>query len=103
MKKGTKDMKYLEIKNNNVYYRNSNNESIPIDNITKEDLLYLINKALENDFEFDEYDSDKIGNQVHNIIYKSIESKIKDFISRKSEIIDDINSLYKDAINKYCK
>lgn len=102
MKKGTKDMKYLEIKNNNVYYRNSNNESIPIDNITKEDLLYLINKALENDFEFDEYDSDKIGNQVHNIIYKSIESKIKDFISRKSEIIDDINSLYKDAINKYC-
>lgn len=102
MKKGTKDMKYLEIKNNNVYYRNSNNESIPLDNITKEDLLYLINKALENDFEFDEYDSDKIGNQVHNIIYKSIESKIKDFISRKSEIIDDINSLYKDAINKYC-
>ena len=95
-------MKYLEIKNNNVYYVDLEGKKNPIDKITKEDLLYLINKSLEDNFEYDIYESDKIGNQVHNIIYKSIESKIKDFISHKLEIKDEISNTYKDAINKYC-
>lgn len=95
-------MKYFEIRDNNVYFFNEKAERIAIDKITKEDLLFLINQALKDDFEFDKYDSDNIGNQVHNIIYKNIEKKFSEFISQKSEIIDEVNNLYKDAINKYC-
>lgn len=96
-------MKYLEIQNNKAYFRNNRGEIKDIDKITREDLYYLIDKAFTEEFEYDKYESDKISNQAHNIIYKNITEKISDLISRKTEIEDEINGLYKDAVEKYCE
>ena len=74
LRKGKGLMKYFKIKNNQVYFLNQENKEIALDQITKEDLLFLINKAFDEDFEFDKYDSDKIKNQAHNLIYKNTTS-----------------------------
>lgn len=94
-------MKYFRINNNKVYFINKENNEQELDQITKEDLLFLINKAFSDDFEFDQYDSDMIKNQAHNVIYKNIEKKFSEFISQKDEINDEVNNLYKAAIDKY--
>lgn len=101
LRKGKGLMKYFKIKNNQVYFLNQENKEIALDQITKEDLLFLINKAFDEDFEFDKYDSDKIKNQAHNLIYKNIENKFSEVIAQKDEIIDEVNNLYKAAIDKY--
>lgn len=94
-------MRYFKIENNKVYFINKETKYIELDQITKEDLLFLINKAFDQDFEYDKYESDKIKNQAHNVMYKNIENKFSEFISRKDEIIDEVNNVYKAAIDKY--
>lgn len=94
-------MKYFKVENNKVYFMNNENNYIELDQITKEDLLYLINKAFDEDFEYDAYETDKINHQAHNVMYKNIENKFSEFISRKDEIIDEVNNVYKAAIDKY--
>lgn len=103
MKKGRQVMKYLEINNNKVFFFNESEEKKPIDLISKEDVMYILEKSLEDDYEFDPYDDEKIGNQAHNIIYKEISKKIQNMIKSKGALKDEVDSLYKDAWLKYCK
>lgn len=95
-------MKYLRIENGKVKYINRDNIENTIEQISKEDILYLFTKSIEDDdFEMDVCEDNLIQNKVHLIIYKEIYSKLNKLISQKAEIKKEINDLYKDAVEKY--
>lgn len=98
-------MTYLKISNNQVYYRitdDSDSSYKTIDKISKEDISVLIDIIMNSDsFDMDEYNSDKIGNTAHNIIYRNLHEKFSNLLNRKEKLIENINSLFSDAYNKY--
>ena len=102
MKAGGKVMKLLKIENNCGSYRKEAGEYSPIDKITKEELLVLVNWTLkEDEVEFDEYDENAIKNHAHQIIYKSIARKLQSLRERKQEFIDESARLYLEDYEKY--
>ena len=76
-------MKLLQINNDAGHFLAENGDYAPIDKITKEDLLRLVNITLEEDVEFDEYSEERIKNQAHQIVYKSIFEKLIGLRDRK--------------------
>ncbi len=102
MKKGEmKLMKYLKIENNKGHFLSSSNEWTEIDKISKEDLMYLLNKVVYEDFEIDEYVEEEIGHKAHQIVYKSIYEKFSELVENKNVFRDECDSLFKEAIEKY--
>jgi len=63
-------MKLLKIDNKLGQYLGESGDYVPIDKITKDHLLRLVNLTLANNVEFDEYDDEQIQNQAHQIVYK---------------------------------
>jgi len=96
-------MKYLKIDNGKGYFCNDEQEWIEIDQIGKEDLLTLLDKAVSVDFGMDEYNVDSLQNKAHQIIYKSLFRKFKELEENKSRFKDESEQLYKSAIEKYTK
>lgn len=98
-------MKYLKIENNKGYFikdKNTPNSWIEIDLIEKDDLLRLLDYATEGEvFEYDKYDNELLQNKAHNIIYKHITEKFNIFLQNKNIFKDEVDNLYKDAIEKY--
>lgn len=95
-------MKLLKIENNCGFYRKESGEYSPIDKITKEELLVLVNWTLDEDeVEFAEYDESTIKNHAHQIIYKSIARKLQSLRQRRQEFIDESARLYLDDYEKY--
>ncbi|MBQ7674600.1 MAG: hypothetical protein IJT36_08885 [Alphaproteobacteria bacterium] len=96
-------MKYLKIKNGKGYFLNSEEIEIEIDKIKRDDILHLLDSASDEtiNFEIDTMEYDKIKNEAHKIIYQSISSKMQDFLERRMQFIEESNSLYKDALEKY--
>jgi len=95
-------MKLLKIENNSGTYRKESGEHCPIDKITKEELLVLVNWTLnEDEVEIDEYDEDAIKNHAHQIIYKSIARKLHSLRQRRQEFIDESARLYLEDYEKY--
>lgn len=102
MKKGEICMKYLRINNNNGEFSVDGEHFVDIDNITKEQLLTLLDIALsEEDFEIDEYDADTISNPAHKIIYSNLYNKFTELLKNRQQFIDDVDDLYKEAYEKY--
>ena len=101
IQKGVNHMKYLKIENNKGYYQIDQDSWKSIDKINKEDLMALLDKAVETDFEMDEYKQDDLSNKAHQIIYKNIHSKFSELLSNKSRFKDESEQLYKSAIEKY--
>ena len=76
-------MKYLVIEHGQVFFTfdESGNNKKGIDLITKEDLLKLIQCALEDEhFEMDSYDDSIVHNAAHKVIYKNIYQKLDDLL-----------------------
>ncbi len=94
-------MKLLKIDNNLGHFLNRSGEFQPIDRITKEDLLNLVNLTLDEEVAFDEYDEEKIRNHAHQIVYKSIHEKLQGLKDRKQEFIDESERLYLTEYEKY--
>ena len=94
-------MKLLEIKDNQGYYLNGQNTLVPIDTITKEDLLRFVALTLTEDVELDEYNEEAIKNQAHQILYKNIFEKLRGLRDRREEFIDESERLYLEAHEKY--
>jgi hypothetical protein len=95
-------MKYLKIENNNVFFKNSNDEWNKIDTIDKNDLLYLVDKIItEDEFEMDEYDEELIANKAHQIIYKNLYDKFSGLLENKTRFHDESRQLYREAFEKY--
>ena len=94
-------MKLLKIEGNRGHYLGDQGDFAPIDEITKEDLLRLVDLTLAEEVEFDEYDDDAIKNQAHQILYKSIAEKIVSLKERKQEFTDESERLYLEEYEKY--
>jgi hypothetical protein len=96
-------MKYLKIENNKGFYRleKTTETWLELDQINKDHLLSLLKFASTEDFEIDEYDDTLLQNPAHNIIYRNIHGKFKDFLSNKTRFLDSVEAMYKPAIEKY--
>jgi len=94
-------MKLLKIEGNLGHYLGDQGDFAPVDKITKEDLLRLVNLTLAEEVEFDEYDDEAIKNQAHQILYKSISEKIASLKERKQEFTDESERLYLEEYEKY--
>ncbi|WP_219624467.1 hypothetical protein, partial [Vibrio parahaemolyticus] len=75
----------------------------PIDRIGKEDILKLLDLCVEKEIVMDEYDEERIKNPAHNIIYKNIYLKLGEFYINKQSFIDEVEGLYKEALETYKK
>ncbi len=94
-------MKLLKIESNHGHYLGDQGDFAPIDKVTKEDLLRLVNLTLAEEVEFDEYDDETIKHQAHQILYKSISEKLVSLKERKQEFTDESERLYLEEYEKY--
>ncbi|MGO9138149.1 MAG: hypothetical protein ACLQBC_10845 [Syntrophales bacterium] len=94
-------MKFLKIEDNKGYFSLDGTTWNPIDEINKEHLLKLLDLSLSDDFEMDDFEKEKVGNQAHQIIYKNIFEKFSDVSKNRSRFKDESEVLYKAAIEKY--
>lgn len=103
MKEKNKHMTYLKIDNNKGYYRleGASEDWVELDQISKDDLLKLLEKATTEEFVMDEYEDELLQNPAHNIIYKNIYGKFTELLSNKTRFQDSVNLMYKSAIDKY--
>ena len=99
-------MKYLKIEEGKGYFLKEVNEEeatewMPIDQITKDNLFYLLNRAISSEFEMDQFDELTLSNKAHQIIYRNIFEKFTDLLSNKTRFKDESENLYKAALEKY--
>lgn len=96
-------MEYLKINNNKgLFYRNGEG-MIEINKMTKEDLYDLVSAALdEEEFEMTPYSNELLQNPAHKTIYSHIYRQLEDIRQRKEEFNEDIQSVYRDAYDRYC-
>ena len=95
-------MKLLKIENGCGYFCLENGDYSPVDKISKDDLLRLVNASLsEEDVGFDAYDESKIQNHAHQVIYKSVVRKLQSLRERKQEFVDESARLYLEDYEKY--
>lgn len=96
-------MTYLKIDNNKGYYRieGTTEDWFELDQISKDDLLKLVEIATSEEFVMVEYKDELLQNPAHNIIYKNIYGKFIELLSNKTRFQDSVNLMYKSAIDKY--
>jgi hypothetical protein len=94
-------MKLLKIENSQGYYLLDEGEYAPVDKITKDDLLRLVNLTLESEVDIDEFNDEKLKNQAHQIIYKSIYEKLSGLKERRDEFKDESDRLYLQEYEMY--
>jgi hypothetical protein len=98
-------MIYLKIDNNKGYFLRDEGEEPAtwhsIDLITKEDLYFLLKKAVSDIFEMVVYDEQILSNKAHQIIYKNLYEKFIDLVDNKTRFKDESDNLYKAALDKY--
>lgn len=96
-------MQVLKIENNSGYfYSFGEKKYVEIDKIDKESLWKLVEYILNNDgATVDQFDDLKIPNKAQKIVYKEISTKLKELLNQKSNIISNIESKYKKALDKY--
>lgn len=105
--KEEKNMKCLKICNGQAYLCSSKDCVKPLDKITKDDLIQMIDiitdPDVEDTFEIDDPKTNTISNEVHRIIYQNLSGKLQELIDSRTSFVDEANSLYKDAFDKYTK
>lgn len=94
-------MKLLKIENSQGFYFVEGEVYAPLDKITKDSLLKLVDLALEDDATYDVYDEEKLQNQAHRIIYKSIYGKLNSLSEEKEEFMDESKRLFLKEYEKY--
>lgn len=94
-------MKLLKIENHLGYYLAEDGAYHEIDQITKESLLWILEKVLDGAGEFDEYDEAELKNQAHQVVYKSIYSNLKALEARRQEFIDESERLFLEDYKRY--
>lgn len=100
-KRGGNSMKLLKIESDLGFFKNREGDFSPIDQITKEDILRLLDSTLSEDVEFDKYDEESIKHQAHQILYKSISEKLINTRERKQEFQDESERLFLKEYEKY--
>ena len=78
----------------------------PLDKITKDDILFLIDAITdperENEqFEIDDLTKIEIKNEAHKVIYQNLGGKLQELIDNRTKLFDEAENTYEAAINKY--
>jgi hypothetical protein len=60
-----------------------------------------MDKVLDSSGELEPYDEEKLKNQAHQVVYKSIYSNLKALEDRRQEFIDESERLYLEDYKKY--
>lgn len=96
-------MKCLRINNDKGEFSLDGTTFKAIDEIKKEDILTLIDIALDpaQELEMDEYDSDLLKNPAHQVIYSSLHEKFNELQLNKEQFIEEANERYQEAYDKY--
>lgn len=98
-------MKYLKIEDNKGYFLNQDGGVTPdwieIDKIGKDELQYLLNKAVTEGFEMDEFKEENLANKAHLIIYRNLYEKFFELLGNKNRFKSESENLYKTALDKY--
>jgi len=95
-------MKLLRINENVGQFLASSGDYVLIDKITKEDLLRMVDRTLDQDvIELDPYDDQVLKNQAHQVIYKSIYQKLVELRGRRQEFVDESARLFLEDYEKY--
>lgn len=95
------DMKVLKIESHQGYFLDDENTYETIDKIDKVGLMRLVNLALGDQFQFDEYHETELRNQSHQIIYKSISEKLNELHQKRRQFQDESERLYLEEYEKY--
>lgn len=96
-------MIYLWIDNGKAFFRNKQGQTLSIDQIDKDDLLFLLEMATREDeqFEMGEPEEGSIQNAAHKIIYDSLHTKFCELLKDRDRFLDESNHLYEEAFQKY--
>lgn len=96
-------MKLLQISNNQGFFLNEEGNHLPVHELDKKHLLWLVKQTLDDsiEIEFDEYDGDQLRNQAHQIVYKSVYEKLVALRDRRKEFVDTSERLYLADYEKY--
>lgn len=95
-------MKLLKIEDHCGHFLTESGSYEPIDKISKEDLLRLVNASLGDDeVEFDDYDEALVKNHAHQVIYKSVVRKLSSLRERRQEFTDEAARLYLEDYERY--
>lgn len=101
MRKERKITKILKADSGKGYFLTEGGEYCVIDQITKEDLLRLVDYVLDEETELDDYDDKVIRNKAHQVVYKSIFDNLKSLKERRRGFIDESEKAYQDEYEKY--
>jgi hypothetical protein len=94
-------MKLLKIEGHLGHFLGKDGSYHSIDEITKDDLFRIMEMVLDSSGELDPYDEEKIKNQAHQVVYKSIYSNLNALKARRQEFIDESERLYLEDYKKY--
>ena len=97
-------MKFLKVENNKGYFIKdiaTPSGWTEIDKIEKEDLMNLLDYAIDESFEMDPFSEENIQHKAHQIIYKQLFEKLESFLQNKDRFKDESEQLYKEALEKY--
>jgi len=94
-------MKILKIESGKAHFCIDGNSWKLIDTIDKDALMSLLRLVLTSEVEMDDYNEGLLANPAHQIIYKSISTKLKDLIPQKSKFKDESDRTYLEAIERY--
>lgn len=94
-------MKLLKIESNCGHFLTKTGTYEPIDKLTKDDLLRMVNAVLNDSVEFEAFDEELIKNQAHQVIYKSIYDNLQTLVGRKDEFVDESERMYLDDYKRY--
>ena len=72
-----------------------------LDEISKEDILTIINLCLEDSFEMDNPSDETVHNKAHDIIYKNLYAKFLELNNQRTRFKDESDNLFKEALAKY--
>lgn len=101
MMTGGEFMKLLRIENHLGQFLTKDGSYHIIDEITKDNLLWIMERVLDSTGELEPYDEEKIKNQAHQVVYKSLYNNLKALEERRQEFIDESERLYLEDYKKY--
>ncbi|MDH1700038.1 hypothetical protein N5I05_16190 [Acinetobacter johnsonii] len=94
-------MKCLKIENGKGFFSLDGKSWKPLDEISKEDILTIMNLCLEGSFEMDNPSDETVHNKAHDIIYKNLYAKFFELNNQQTRFKDESENLFKEALAKY--
>lgn len=94
-------MKCLKIENGKGFFSLDGKSWKPLDEISKEDILTIMNLCLEGSFEMDNPSDETVHNKAHDIIYKNLYAKFFELNNQRTRFKDESENLFKEALAKY--